>query len=224
MRLVDCFSEILAYALYLTRRPEAGVDAAEARETIDGLLDRAAETGRKAGVPPADVEEASFAVCAFVDETILCSTWSGAQAWKLGQLQQARFGTANAGLEFFDRLEALPPEAAGVREVYALCLEFGFRGKYFFAHQEADLAAVRQKVLRQVLGRDLSEFSLTETPLFPGASSGPGKVRKASDGPWKFDWALVLVPLFAALASVEIYYLLDNDLNLQLLGFFGSIG
>lgn len=223
MRLADCFSEIFSYVLYLVKSPPRGLDAATARATIAGLFDQASRQGGREGFPPEAVRSAAFGVCAFVDETILCSTWEGREAWARSQLQQTMFGTANAGVEFFDRLEALPPDD-GIREVYALCLVLGFRGAYFFAHQEAALFGVRKKILRQLLGSEASEYTLADIPLFPEAIPAPAQKTQNFSRFWKREWALTLIPILAAVIAAQVYMFARSDLNALLLGFFGSIG
>ncbi|MDR0826965.1 MAG: DotU family type IV/VI secretion system protein [Desulfovibrio sp.] len=116
------------------------------------------EAGNKAGVDglfAEDIEAADFAVCAFMDEALLSSDWSGRKDWMTRPLQLERHGTGTAGEEFFTVLDLLleqsesgflpnaaTPEQsprqrslAATLEVFALCLMHGFTGMYFQDNQ-----------------------------------------------------------------------------------------
>jgi type VI secretion system protein ImpK len=150
MALIDCFLPPLAFAAMLGSEPNLSDTPYEtARADMDRLLDQALEKARME--KPDYAEQAHFAVCAFADETVLDSPWPGRSAWMHRKLQQIRFHTANAGVEFFERMEMLRAEAEGDRidggagddrtlirdeglrevlEVYAACLTLGFTGRY----------------------------------------------------------------------------------------------
>ncbi|MDO5484181.1 MAG: DotU family type IV/VI secretion system protein, partial [Desulfovibrionaceae bacterium] len=75
------------------------------RSDVERLLHEA-ETA-SADAPPEARQEALFAVCAFVDEAILTSSWQGRQEWARATLQRTRFGTVNAGMEFYEHCQEL---------------------------------------------------------------------------------------------------------------------
>jgi type VI secretion system protein ImpK len=125
------------------------------RQRITGLLEAMNARASEAGIPPADLNEALYAIVAFMDEQILRSQWSGRQQWMSQPLQLTYFNENTAGEGFFQRMQALEqrPNQAHVLEIYYLCLTLGFRGKY--ALQAAgDLDAVEERV-GSVLGRQL---------------------------------------------------------------------
>src|SRR5690606_37126056 len=98
---------------------------------------------------PEYVQDALYATVAWIDELTMSFNWPGAAAWRLAPLQRHYFATTRAGVGFFDRLEALPPEANSVREVYALPLVAGFQGQ--FAHcSPSELAQFRRELLERV--------------------------------------------------------------------------
>ncbi len=224
MRLIDCYADIFAYILYLLKYSNLGTGFERARSVILDLLDKAEDTGREAGFGLTDMAEAKFAVCAWTDEFVLCSNWPGKVEWQNKQLQRAFFNTNNAGIEFYEHLDKLPDADNAVREVYALCLALGFRGRYFFQTGEGELEQIRKKVLRKTLGLPQGDFSLEDKNrhLFPPAYGAVATRRRFKDF-WKFDWYFFFIPVLLIILSVQTWFFLCNDLNIQLLAFFGNL-
>ncbi len=223
IRLTDCYGEAFSYVLYLVS-PESGaaVGFDKAREDALALLRQADERAGKAGFKPEDVEAARFAVCAFADETILRSSWEGAKRWAGAQLQREFFATHNAGVEFYDRLEALKTTDSPAKETYALCLGLGFQGKFFVERRSEELGGLRLRVLREAAGASRPDFSEQASLFFPeGYQATVMKGRRFN--PWAFDWWMFLIPALAAVIAAQLYFYMRGDLNLRLLGFFGSL-
>jgi type IV/VI secretion system ImpK/VasF family protein len=109
-----------------------------------GLLD-AFSRSAAAGQAPDEVEEARFALVAWIDEVVSVSGWAGAEEWMREPLQLQVFGTRQAGVEFYSRLENLRPENAAALEVYFDCLALGFQGSY--AGRDGDRQAIVQRTL-----------------------------------------------------------------------------
>ncbi len=137
------------------------------RSHLLGLLDGFAKHPDAHGLPPDEVEEARFALVAWIDEMLLRSDWSGREEWLREPLQLQLFRTNRAGDEFYEHLARLQPHQNQAREVYFLCLVHGFEGQY------AGQAAERGELIRQqfeflrVAGHALD--SATATPLAPPA-------------------------------------------------------
>ncbi|WP_428560284.1 MAG: DotU/TssL family secretion system protein [Solidesulfovibrio sp. DCME] len=218
----DYFCDIFAYVLALLGPSGAGTGYDQAREDLLGLFQAAQAKAAAAGFDPADSDAATFAVAAWADETVLRSAWEGAKRWQTAQLQQLFFNTHNAGVGFYDRLAALAPGQAPARETYALCLGLGFQGKFFDPSQSGQLDAVRQEAIRDALGEAPAAGGDLDRPLFPEAYQ-PAAAHGKRFNPWAFDWWFFLIPLLAVVIAAEAYLLLRNDLNVQLLGFFGSL-
>jgi type VI secretion system protein ImpK len=145
-RLLDGVLELMAYtSLFLAMEPARRPGFEPVAAHYDQLLRRAEEARIRDRHPEADWDAALFAVCAWIDERILCSDWPGRQAWLQAQLQRRRFHTTRGGELFFERLEALPADAAQVREVYDYCLSLGFQGCWFDAADQPRLAAARER-------------------------------------------------------------------------------
>ncbi len=163
MKLIDCFSELLAYTVYVTRDGvSAGLAYDEAKDRYEHLYSRAGVMRSRYEVPDKDWNEAHFAVAAFIDEMVLCSQWPGKERWQTAQLQHHFFNTTNAGAEFFEHLYSLEPGRDDVRDVYDWCLAMGFKGAYFRPEDSADLQEIAKQnqglMKRQDAGEDLYMF------------------------------------------------------------------
>ena len=108
MHLSDCFLELFTYIRYLCDSPElADVDYATVRTDVSLLIQRLEKRARKYGATAEQYDMARFAVFAWADESILCSSWGHSREWLKEPLQRRYYHTANAGEEFFERLGQL---------------------------------------------------------------------------------------------------------------------
>ncbi|MBI5016524.1 MAG: DotU family type IV/VI secretion system protein [Deltaproteobacteria bacterium] len=203
-RISACFLELLAYtALLKSTCARRQPPVAEVRDTIRELLNRSAQGMRAAGVDPRDYDEARFAVCAWVDETILNMPWTHREEWLRSMLQSELYGTTRAGEEFFDRLNALRSDQNPVREVYYLCLCLGFIGRFCTGGDEFLLDQLRRSNLR-ILSRGVLETSaLAGETLFDNSS----QVRPTAAGPGRSGpfWSL---PRILALVAPPVVVIL----------------
>ena len=107
--------------------------ADELQRRISGMFEQMARRCREVGIPQEDFEEARYAIAAFMDEQVLRTDWPGRNQWIARPLQFLYFNENTAGEGFFAHLQALQSQAATrahVLEIYYLCLELGFQGKY----------------------------------------------------------------------------------------------
>lgn len=182
MALLDLFIRPMAFATLIAslRDPEAP-DCAVVRADLDRLLDEAMAKALREHAGQA--ENALFAVCAFIDETLLGSSWPGRKEWMRHKLQQARFHTANAGEEFHIRMESLLKEEAdsdtpsGDRrealEVFLACLNLGFRGAAENTGRVHDLI---RHLLEKLYGPDAGP----EERAFPEIYAAPSPASRAT--------------------------------------------
>ncbi|WP_306795612.1 DotU family type IV/VI secretion system protein [Burkholderia sp. GbtcB21] len=145
MRLSHSMMPLVAYAGQLAQSPRG--DAAEVALRLDILIERARDHAACTGARQADVDDALFAVCAWIDEALLNSGWHDADRWTLRLLQKRYFDTSHAGVAFFERLDAFEGARANVLEVYLLCLQLGFRGRYGYDGGSQALDAIRLRAL-----------------------------------------------------------------------------
>ena len=142
VNLALVYQEILTAITRFRSNRQAVSDAASFRAQIKGAIGVAEAEATRRGYPADDVRLATFAVVAFLDESILNSNNPIFADWPRMPLQEELFGVHTAGEMFFqcvDRLMAKgdAPLTADVLEIYALCLLLGFRGRYSISGQES---------------------------------------------------------------------------------------
>jgi type VI secretion system protein ImpK len=131
-RLADLCTDLLALTVQIRAGGDPG-GAEEVRRRTDRGLYRVELEAREAGFPGEWVEAAKYALCAFLDESILVSTLPFRDDWSAKPLQLELFGERLAGEGFFKRLTEMGrrmAEMEQVIEVYYLCLSLGFEGRY----------------------------------------------------------------------------------------------
>ncbi|MFP7754269.1 DotU family type IV/VI secretion system protein [Thermodesulfobacteriota bacterium B35] len=184
MQMVDCFIELIAYVtLFLETAAQQQPDFERVSADLSGLVAAAETCRQEARLPAEDFDLARFAVFAWIDEAILGSAWQEKNRWQGEQLQRRYYQTAEAGEEFFEKLNSLGPHQQQVREVYYLCLALGFTGRYCNPGDEFLLEQLKNSNLRLLVG-DAPDLSAPDgTVLFadayPGEGGVPGAQRKA---------------------------------------------
>lgn len=246
MHLSDCFLELFTFIRLVTDSTEkVDADYDTVRKDISLLTERLEERAMDNGFSDEAFDQARFAVFAWVDETVLCSSWKGTREWLKNPLQREFYGTVNAGEEFFERLEALlrgedksedenlladvaiaseqealPGKARNgkteVIEVYTLCLSLGYTGKYFSESDSSRLVKLRDTCLSLLVGKP-EKTGLSAFPQSYG--SGKAAARKSNYGRI-FDPLAILFFLLPILVVAGVFYaykgLLEYTLNLWL--------
>jgi type VI secretion system protein ImpK len=175
--------EVLTAIVRLRSNRQAVSDAGSFRIHMREALKSADQEARKLGYSGDVMQLATFAVVAFLDESILNSRNPMFADWPRKPLQEELFGTHMAGEVFFQNLQKLlsqtdSPEVADVLEVYYLCVLLGFGGKYSVGNKgdlRAILDAVGDKIYR-VRGRSVE---LSPAWMLPKEAA-----RKAGGDPW----------------------------------------
>ncbi|MDR5837092.1 DotU family type IV/VI secretion system protein [Caballeronia sp. LZ034LL] len=162
--------------------PSEGAARARAlAEALDEEIDTARHEAHALHVVPSDFDSALFAVLAWADEVLISSDWAGAPHWQRQLLQRRHFNTTTAGVAFYTRLDDLRDDQTAVREVYALCLALGFRGRYAQERDTRQLDERRRRTLQQVLDAG-GVPAATGTVLFPQAYVTEDSARAAQTG------------------------------------------
>ena len=208
LRLANCFTPIFSAAKAGFADP--GQRYESLAPTLIDLLESAANQARELKFAEAQVREAQFAVVAWVDEAAMSHPWEGAAQWRRAPLQRHFFSTTRAGVEFFQRLEALPEAATDAREVYALALLSGFQGRYA-TRPGGELAQVRRLLLERVMRDHAIEPLDAHSPLFEQPLGAlPQKVRTVRRQLPAI--ALVLIVGIPALVLAGLYLTFDLSL------------
>lgn len=132
------------------------------------------------GKPKETVEQAKYALTAFIDETIINSENNCRDAWVAEPLQTQYFNDNLAGENFFKRLEALLPDLRRnleTAEVYYFCLALGFQGRYRISGGE-----MLPNVVRNLLKRLEALRGVPPKALSPSAYVHPALQGKGSGG------------------------------------------
>lgn len=135
-RLLDFFSALFSFGLELDQSISTGqtLDGRATQQKARELLEQAQAAAAFARQPRPDIELASYAMVAWIDEIIAKRPAPGPD---LTPLQTQLFNSDNAHIEFFHHLAALQPEQGEVREVYWQALMHGFVGQYYFEHDDS---------------------------------------------------------------------------------------
>ena len=150
--LPDLCGDLLAFAMQLRRSADPG-DAEVLRQRIDEQFRSLESRARQSDVPQEDVQQAKYAIAAFIDEMILTSNWSLKDSWSDKPLQLAYFNDFSAGEEFYNRIEThRAAKKNSVLEVYYLCLALGFRGKYVDMQGMEKKKVLLDTLLREIRG------------------------------------------------------------------------
>jgi type VI secretion system protein ImpK len=86
--LPDLCGDLLAFAMQLRRSADPG-DAEVLRQRIDEQFRSLESRARQSDVPQEDVQQAKYAIAAFIDEMILTTSWSLKDSWSDKPLQLA---------------------------------------------------------------------------------------------------------------------------------------
>jgi type VI secretion system protein ImpK len=188
-RMPDLCADVWNYAFTLrsvTEKPDA------VKGKIANLFRLLDKQARMAGAEQADVQQAKFALCAYLDEIAM----NGPLANGWTPLCQEYFGEPNAGENFYSRLESLRHSSEtrkrDLLEVFYLCLTLGFAGRL------GDTAGrEKRKVLIDGLCRELrgeSAKKLSAQITSPDKLPGPQRL-----------WPSWLIPLACMLSVGAVY-------------------
>src|SRR5687767_2834655 len=200
--LADLCGDLLAFALQLKRSSDPG-DAEAMRQKIDEQF-RALETkARQADVPQEDVQPAKYAICAFIDEMILTSSWPMKESWADKPLQLAYFNDFSAGEEFYNKIDQLRgAKRNSVLEVYYLCLALGFRGKYVDLQGMEKKEVLMDTLLREMRGAAPAGAAGGLSPSWQPPDAMPGIVKNFPAWFVAAACGLVIILLFILLSTL----------------------
>jgi len=208
--LLSFFSELFTYGLSLDEQLASSTPAVKADSIFAESrtrLQEAKAAAVAAGKRPADVEEALFAVVAWLDEVIA----KHPAHWDAGNpLQVEFFDTRNAGNEFFSHLHSLGAEQDEVREVYYVAMCLGFVGQYYFeAGDTGELGKVKEMQVRHLPSAPAALHTLAQEKITaqPYEVRDPDGLRLPSRLPEKIAKGGVTLAI-AGVAGILSYYLL----------------
>lgn len=216
MRIVDCFTDVILYARKLSRGDIQVESADEARSSLIALLEKSKALSDEHGLSAEMHDQAKFPVVAFVDELFLCSDWAYKNDWKLETLQRICFNTTSAGSEFYDRLSELNKFGPDrdIREIYALCMGLGFRGKYFRGEDRQRYEEVKAFNLSLLLPEEF-EKDIDSATLFPFAYRGHSQGKGAGYQPRLNIYPVLIGLPLTIIIALSLYFGLDITSSLN---------
>ena len=220
--LLDCYMELIAYTGYLA---EPAGESVPEDETAAGvyadLVERSKASARAAGFSEDRWLEGFFPVCAYIDETLMCSDWPGQAGWERRQLQRTYFNTTAAGWDFYDRLDGLEETAADLRTVYEFCLALGFKGRYFRAADSGTMTDIQHTQLKAV--SDNVALAFPET-LFPEAYEPDTAAKQRKRDKLKRLSVLVPAGIVLPLIVFTVLYMMFDRLLDQAVAHYLGVG
>ncbi len=214
------FQEILT----VTGRLRDGRQEVSSAEAFRGqaieAIRLAGQQAQTRGYTGADIQLATFAIVAFLDESILNLRSPVFKDWARRPLQEELFGRHEAGETFFEYLQQLikrrdAPETADAIEVYYLCLLLGYLGRYSIA-SKAELRSLMQQAEEKIARIRGTNAEMSPHWRLPEETTGP-----AAPDRWQkwFYWAAISAALLAPLCYPAYWLLLRSGVErLQELG------
>ena len=207
MRLIDFFIDpILKINSVADNLDQLDDSWEQFKDDLSLMLINAQTQAVKAGFSQVSCSAALFPVVAFIDESILTSTWKRRALWQRESLQRSFFNTTNSGHEFYERLNKLNRQGddRSVREVYLLCLSLGYKGRYFSPQDRPKIEETRAFNLGLLLPNDANNV-FEKSTLFSDAYHERDQINTSRKS------RINLVPVFAitpvvAIAVTLIFY------------------
>jgi type VI secretion system protein ImpK len=202
-------TDVLLIGVKIRETPNLGA-ADQLKKLLISYIKDFERTCLSHGKPAESVEQAKYALAAFIDETVINSENNCRETWIADPLATAFFNDSLAGENFFKRLETMLPDLKRnleVAEVYYLALALGFHGRYRLSGQE-----VLPNVVRNLLKRIESIRGAPAKAVSPSAYVHPGvKGREKSGRPLVIGSAVFLI--VSALVYVLLMFASDGALD-----------
>jgi type VI secretion system protein ImpK len=218
VRIVDAFTDVILFARRFTRGESEELSAKELRAELQRLFDQSSTLASDNGMSAEIYQAAKYPVVAYIDELLLCSKWAGKSEWQREPLQRLYFNTTSAGADFYNRLNVLNKFGPDrdVREVYALCLGLGFRGKYFRGEDRKAYEEVKAFNLSLLLP-DEAQRNIDSAILFPTAYKGHTENERSGFKPRFSIYPIIIgVPLTVFVLMALAYRYSIGDMLGQL--------
>jgi type VI secretion system protein ImpK len=187
-------------------RQVTSVSAFEA--SVDSFFKALELDARGANYSVEQVKDTQYALCAFLDESVLRSGDNELRRhFELQPLQFRYFGVHLAGEGFFEKIDALRGDVKqnlDVLEVYHLCLALGFEGKFSLGQKD------QLRYLANTLGQDIARFRKTPKALSPDWAL-PDQVSQMLRHEVPLWLYLALIALVCAGVYLTLDWLLGKD-------------
>jgi type VI secretion system protein ImpK len=199
------------YIVFLLKNQYVPSDPEGFKQKIIDLLNRFDHQACKLQFNADDIQDAKYAFCALIDETIVTQQdgrfFDLQNNWMLNPLQLSLFGSQLAGYRFFEKLEeirAKGKERLAALEVYHYCMLLGFHGKYRLESIE------HLNLLVSRIGDEIDYLKGKKVAFSPFANL-PDQIKHIIHRELPFFWILIFLLLFSVLSFVGLHYMLGKQ-------------
>ncbi|KPY26187.1 type IVB secretion system protein IcmH/DotU [Pseudomonas syringae] len=199
--LKDLVRDFITMAL-IVRRGRQAISVTAFESSVDTFFANLERQARSANYSVEQVKDAQYALCAFLDESVLRSGDNDMRRhFEMEPLQFRYFGVHLAGEGFFEKIELLRADVKknlDVLEVYHLCLALGFEGKFGLGQKD------QLRYLANTLGQDIARYRKTPKALSPDWAL-PDQVSQML----RHEVSVWLYLVLIALVCLGVYLTLD---------------
>ena len=205
--LKDLVQDFISMALIVRRgRQVTSVSAFES--SVERFFAELEREARAANYSVEQVKDTQYALCAFLDESVLRSGDNELRRhFELQPLQFRYFGVHLAGQGFFEKIDTLRADVKhnlDVLEVYHLCLALGFEGKFSLGQKD------QLRYLAKTLGQDIARYRKPPKALSPdwALPDQVSNMLRYEVPVWVY---LALIALVCLAVYLTLDWLLDKD-------------
>jgi len=197
-QLADAAGPLLSLIIVL-KRTKSLDDLPDLRAKVEKMILEFRSRLRDQAVPPGDIDDATYAVAATFDETMLNAQWAGRDDWERNALAKTYCNDEFVGLGFFDKLTQLRRSSSPKRdviEVFYYCLVSGFQGK--LVETPGQLADLVDEISKEIATPD-------KTVSANAYKDKAGRLEPLRNFPWPIIAVVgVFVPLLVWLVAWNI--------------------
>lgn len=151
MTLFDIYLPLFKLVLQMVGDAAQFASYEESRQSCIAKLEQAIAEAAQCDAREEEKAAASFAVIAWLDETVLCSALPWRQLWQGELLQRKYLNTTVAGAHFFTHLMQLDRTHQQARQIFLFCLQNGFHGRYATVDDRSELLTLVEALRRECL-------------------------------------------------------------------------
>ncbi|MHC5039634.1 MAG: DotU family type IV/VI secretion system protein [Planctomycetota bacterium] len=209
--LSDVCADLFRFAFTLEASFGKEGDAEPVQRRVDEMFQDLDARAHQAEISLEEVQQAKYAIAAFIDERVLNSSLPFRNPWSSNPLQLKYFDDSAAGEEFYNRLDNLrhstESRPSHALEIYFLCLALGFKGMHAGPQGVEKRKALMYKISQDLLvGSDWHAGALKSGPESPAD-------RPQEKAPWPI-WMLpgACIALLALMFLV-LHLVLDGTVS-----------
>lgn len=148
--LLSKFAPIFFLISDLSDRGTSSLCVSSIKSLVLESLEKLVCNSTQSSDDPRDMDNARFAVTAWLDETVMKMEGVDAIEWSSELLQKRLYGTTQAGEMFFSKLKSNWNKVE-VLEVYFACLCFGYKGKYGDSVDKEKLNSIKDSCREKII-------------------------------------------------------------------------